>query len=496
VSYAYDLAGRLTSVSATAVPPTSPLVQYATTATYDALNRPTAISWDPAPAVAAPTAGSVTFGHSYNKANQRIGQTVSDNSWLNYPAAASPVSYTANALNRYTAVGAVSPTYDGNSNLTSDGTFTLGYDSENRLTTASGAGNTASYTYDAQGRRKTKTVNGTTTVFVTDADNREVLEYDATGAIQRWYAYGLGSNDVLNQTNVVAGTRTGFVPDIQGSVIASIDSSSGVLSKIGYLPYGKSAGAPGTFGYTAQRIDPEIGGLYYYRARHYSPAWGRFLQTDPIGYAGGSHLYAYVGNDPLNLIDPTGLTSDHPQGVWGSGTSAIIGLVDTTGAFTGAASLAARGGVLGPAAAITLPLALSGDTCQACNQDPFYYATYTRTNPTTDQVYSGRTSGYGDPDALVQARGLRQPILTGEGFSSPVLDKSVSVQQNPSAYDAIRGREQQLIDFNGGAQSMGGTSRNKINGIADLNPFRSTYIQKSIELFGALPDNSPRARGF
>jgi hypothetical protein len=88
------------------------------------------------------------------------------------------------------------------------------------------------------------------------------------------------------------------------------------------------------------------------------------------------------------------------------------------------------------------------------------------------------------------------PILTGEGFSSPVLDQGVSVQQNPSAYDAIRGREQQLIDFNGGAQSMGGTSRNKINGIADLNPFRSTYIQKSIELFGALPDNSPRARGF
>ena len=296
---------------AATVPPTSPSVRYATTATYDALNRPTAISW-PAPTAAAPTAGSVTFGHSYNKANQRIGQTVSDNAWINYPAAASPVHYTANALNQYTTVGAVTPIYDGgtngNGNLSSDGTFTLGYDSENRLTSASGAGNTASYSYDAQGRRKTKTVNGATTVFVTDAANREVLEYDgATGAIQRWYAYGLGSNDVLNQTNVVAGTRTGFVPDIQGSVIASIDSSSGTLSKIGYLPYGKSAGAPASFGYTAQRIDPEIGGMYYYRARHYSPAWGRFLQTDPIGYSGGPNLYLYTANDPLNLTDPTGL---------------------------------------------------------------------------------------------------------------------------------------------------------------------------------------------
>jgi hypothetical protein len=124
-------------------------VQYTTTAAYDALNRPTGLSWSPAPTAAAPTAGSVT----YNKANQRIGQTVTDNTWLNYPAATpSTVSYTADALNRYTAVGAVNPTYDANSNLTSDGTFTLGY--ENRLSSASGAGNTASYTWDGKAAAK------------------------------------------------------------------------------------------------------------------------------------------------------------------------------------------------------------------------------------------------------------------------------------------------------------------------------------------------------
>src|SRR5216683_4740405 len=228
------------------------------------------------------------------KANQRVSQTVTDNSWINYPAATPAVSYTANALNQYTAVGAVTPAYDA----------------ENRLISAVGAGNTASYSYDAQGRRKTRTVNSTTTVFVTDAGNREVLEYDGSnGTIQRWYAYGLGSNDVLNQTNVVAGTRTAFIPDIQGSVIASLDSSSGTLSKIGYLPYGKGASATGPFGYTAQRIDPETNGLYYYRARHYSPAWGRFMQPDPIGYGGGVNLYAYVNNDPLNATDPLGLYS-------------------------------------------------------------------------------------------------------------------------------------------------------------------------------------------
>jgi RHS repeat-associated protein len=70
----------------------------------------------------------------------------------------------------------------------------------------------------------------------------------------------------------------------------------------------------GTFRYTGRRLDPETGGgtvepsgLYYYRARTYSPTLGRFLQPDPIGYTAGNNLYAYVGNDPLNMTDSSGL---------------------------------------------------------------------------------------------------------------------------------------------------------------------------------------------
>jgi RHS repeat-associated protein len=88
-----------------------------------------------------------------------------------------------------------------------------------------------------------------------------------------------------------------------------VDASTGTLTAFAYSPYGSATSTPNLFGFTGQRFDSESL-LYYYRARHYSAAWGRFLQADPLGYAAGSLLYAYVGNDPLNFLDPFGTNSE------------------------------------------------------------------------------------------------------------------------------------------------------------------------------------------
>ncbi len=78
----------------------------------------------------------------------------------------------------------------------------------------------------------------------------------------------------------------------------------------GDTAYGVADSTAGTvWRFAGRRLDPRTG-LYHLRARDYSPALGRFLQPDPIGMAGGLNLYAYVGNDPLNHTDPSGLLFD------------------------------------------------------------------------------------------------------------------------------------------------------------------------------------------
>lgn len=105
------------------------------------------------------------------------------------------------------------------------------------------------------------------------------------------------------------------------------------------------------------------------------------------------------------------------------------------------------------------------------------YQTYTKTNQTTGEVYSGRTSGYGTPLENIRKRD-KNHHMNDKGFGPAKLDKT------SDSYDAIRGREQDLIEFNGGAKSTGGTSGNTINGIGPKNPKKDKYISASRNEFG------------
>jgi RHS repeat-associated protein len=108
-----------------------------------------------------------------------------------------------------------------------------------------------------------------------------------------------GSSTALANSQFLYTDRLGSVMFVAGQDGTPIHVNS-------YDEYGVPGSSNGgIFQYTGQAWIPEAE-LYHYKARAYSPTLGRFLQPDPIGYGDGMNMYAYVGNSPINGIDPTG----------------------------------------------------------------------------------------------------------------------------------------------------------------------------------------------
>jgi RHS repeat-associated protein len=145
-----------------------------------------------------------------------------------------------------------------------------------------------------------------------------VAEYSAAGTLTTQYIHGPRVDEIL--AKVTPASTTFPLPDALGSTIAVTDASGAVLERVHYLDafgtptFRSGTGVPlpdtstGTrFLFTGREWFARLG-LYDYRNRTYSPRLGRFVQTDPIRFAGDDvNLYRYAGNSVVALRDPSGL---------------------------------------------------------------------------------------------------------------------------------------------------------------------------------------------
>ncbi|WP_244361672.1 RHS repeat-associated core domain-containing protein [Burkholderia pseudomallei] len=336
VSYTYDAAGRRTSMTAaaqatanytfdnanrlTAIVQGSETVQLA----YDADNRRTTLTLP----------NGITVNYGYDNASELTGLTYTlsngnalGNLAYGYDADgritsksgtfATDVLPTATAQpatfdlsDRKTSFNGQALTYDANGNLTYDGTNTYAWNARNLLTQISQGGNAQlTFSYDALGRRTSKTVQGVSTQFLYDGDN---AVQEVQGSTINPILVGLGIDERFARNDVTG--RTYFLTDQINSTIALTDPNGALKQQYSYDPYGNvtpsdtTTGFTNSYQYTGREVD--TAGLYYYRARYYSPMTGGFISEDPIGFAGGQpSFYAYVGGNPLSNLDPSGLAN-------------------------------------------------------------------------------------------------------------------------------------------------------------------------------------------
>lgn len=295
---------------------------------YDDLNRIKGI-WENKQ---AHNLGEVSTGLTQQYVYDRFGNRTVKYPESNFFSNPLPPVFTPDkATNRLQSVGGCM-VYDAAGNLTNDCGKLRSYDANNRMVSAVEGSVGSSYQYDTNGNRIIKTVGSTKTWMVYGIGGELVAEYPAEGtssAPQKEYGYRNGQLLVV-WDNTESGDKKlqWLVQDHLGStrMVADLSGSLTGMKRHDYLPFGEEIGAgvgiraATGHGYpppddkvrqkfTGYEKDAETG-LDYAQARYFSNVQGRF--TSPDSFAGRRinpqtlNLYAYVKNNPLKYIDPTG----------------------------------------------------------------------------------------------------------------------------------------------------------------------------------------------
>jgi RHS repeat-associated protein len=163
---------------------------------------------------------------------------------------------------------------------------------------------TTQFAYNGDGVRTSKTVAGDTTDYVLDLAARLPVVISDTEAV---YLYGL---DIIAQQQ---SDRYYYMHDALGSVRQLVDTTGEIETNYAYDPFGVplvGGDVYNPYQYTGEAWDGEVE-LLYLRARYYRPEVGRFLSKDPVmpdaQDPSGSQAWVYVGNNPVNATDPSGM---------------------------------------------------------------------------------------------------------------------------------------------------------------------------------------------
>jgi RHS repeat-associated protein len=209
-----------------------------------------------------------------------------------------------------------------------------------------------------------------------------------------------------------------YLTDRLGTVRDIANTSGSVIDHLAYDSFGKVTNETSPtngdrFKFTGRELDAETG-FYYFRARYYDPATGRFVTQDPIGFdAGDANLYRYVGNGPTNDTDRSGL-DPYVYWSWGGfaeglgngfaivGNTASFGLISPLNRYANDV-VAENGGLYnysGAAATVSREALITAGTLG-----------------TAQILRGGLAAGYG-ARAVMAARAAQPAILAREGYQT------------------------------------------------------------------------------